>query len=214
MTPLRIDYIADVVCPWCWLGWRRLGKTLALRSDVPTVVTWRAYQLDPTLPEEGVDRAAYMAAKFPDAERRRAMAEQLAAEAAQDGAVLNNDRIARAPNTNAAHRVIRWAQAAGRGPQAVEASFAAYFTEGRDLGDPTVLSELGAAAGLDPMHVLDALARDVDRETVAAEVAAARREGVTSVPFMIFDGRLSVMGAQPPDRLVRVVDTAVRERAA
>lgn len=214
MTALRIDFIADVVCPWCWLGWRRLQKALALRPDVGATVLWRAYQLDPTLPEEGVDRASYMAAKFPDADRRRAMAEALAAEAAQDGAVLNNDRITRSPNTNGAHRLIRWAQGSGVGPAAIEATFNAYFTEGRDLGDPVVLSELGAAAGLDPVAVLDALSRDVDRETVAAESAFARSEGVTSVPFLIFDGRLSVMGAQPPDRLVRVIDTAIRERAA
>ena len=214
MTPLRIDFIADVVCPWCWLGWRRLNKALALRPEVDATILWRAYQLDPALPEEGVDRAAYMGAKFPDADRRRAMGEALAAEAAQDGAVLNNDRITRSPNTNAAHRVIRWAQSQGRGPAAIEATFAAYFTEGRDIGDPIVLSEIGAAAGLDPTFVLGLLAQNVDRETVAAEHAAAYREGVSSVPFMIFDRRLSVMGAQPPERLARVIDTAAKERAA
>ena len=213
MTPLRIDFIADVVCPWCWLGWRRLDKALALRPEVKATIVWRAYQLDPSLPEEGVDRAAAMAAKFPDPERRRAMAEALAAEAALDGAVLNNDRITRSPNTNAAHRVIRWAQAVGQGPAAVEATFAAYFTEGLDIGDPMVLANIGAAAGIPPALTLDRLARDLDRETVAAEHAAAWREGVTSVPFIIFDGRLSVMGAQPADRLVRVIDTAVREMA-
>jgi predicted DsbA family dithiol-disulfide isomerase len=214
MTPLRIDFIADVVCPWCWLGWRRLNKALALRPEVESTVLWRAYQLDPGLPEEGVDRAAAMAAKFPDPERRRALGEALVAEAAKDGAVLNNDLITRSPNTNAAHRVIRWAQGFGRGPAAVEATFAAYFTAGRDLGDPMVLADIGAAAGLDPGFVLGRLAEDLDREAVAAEHQAAWREGVTSVPFMIFDGRLSVMGAQPPERLGRVIDTALRERAA
>lgn len=204
---MRIDFIADVVCPWCWLGWIRLHKALALRPEVAAEVVWRTYQLRPDLPEEGVPRTP------PTGDAAREQAATVALEAAADGVNLNYGAITRMPNTNAAHRLIRWAHGQGRQAQTVEALFAAYFTQGRDVGDPIVLSELAGAAGLDPMRVLDALSRDLDRDAVTAETASARREGVVSVPFIVFDGRLSVMGAQPPERLVRVIDTALRESA-
>lgn len=209
MTPLRIDFIADVVCPWCWLGWIRLHKALALRPAVRPSVFWRAYQLDPTVPESGRDRAAYMAAKFPDPARRTAMAEVLTAAAAEDGVALNLNRITRSPNTAAAHRVIRWAQGQGRGPAAIEAAFGAYFTEGRDLGDPETLADVGAAAGLDRLLVLELLSEGVDDGAVRREHAAAVNGGVTGVPFIIFGGRVAVAGADSPERLALAVDRAL-----
>lgn len=210
---MRIDFIADVVCPWCWLGWLRLHKGLALRPEVRAEVLWRAYQLDPTLPEEGVDRAAYMAQRFPDPEQRRAAGETLAAEAASDGVQLNSDRIARSPNTNAAHRVIRWAQGQGRQADAAAALFQAYFSDGRDIGDPTVLADCAAAAGLERMRVLDLLSREIDRDSVAAEHASAVEAGITGVPFVIFDGKAAVIGAQTPERYAMAVDKALAKAA-
>ncbi len=204
---MRIEFIADVVCPWCWLGWRRLHTALAERPSLGVAVTWRAYQLRPDLPEEGVER------RPPASEADRERAATVALEAAADGLMLNYAAITRTPNSNAAHRLIRWAHGQGRQDAAVEALFSAYFAQGHDIGDPIVLSEIAGAIGLDPMRVLDALSRDLDRTAVTAETTAALAEGVTSVPFMIVDGRLSVMGAQPAPRLVRVLDTAVQEAA-
>lgn len=210
---MQIDFIADVVCPWCYLGWRRLEKALAMRPDLQATVTWRPYQLDPTLPEEGVDRKAYYAAKFPDPERREAGAMVLNAAAAEDGISWNLADIPVSPNTNAAHRLIRWAQGEGLQGPVLEGVLAAYFTELRDIGDPLVLADIGEKAGMDRLRLLQAFSEDVDKDTVAREHFQAHQAGVSGVPFMIFDGKIAVSGAEPPERLVKAIDKA-RELAA
>ena len=215
MTPARprldIDLVADMVCPWCFIGWRRLQAAAALRPDVDVHVTWRPYQLDPTLPEGGVDRAAYMAKKFPDAARRREVSRMLVDLAAEDGITLNFDRIEKSPNTLAAHRLVRWAQAEGRQAEVLEGLFAAYFTDGKDIGDPEVLADIGAAAGMDRLRILDRLARGEDLAVVGQEHQIARDAGVTGVPFMIFAQKFSVIGAEAPAKLVRAIDHALAE---
>ena len=215
MTPARprldIDLVADMVCPWCFIGWRRLQAAAALRPEVDVHVTWRPYQLDPTLPEGGVDRAAYMAKKFPDAARRREVSRMLVDLAAEDGITLNFDRIEKSPNTLAAHRLVRWAQAEGRQAEVLEGLFAAYFTDGRDIGDPEVLADIGAAAGMDRLRILDRLARGEDLAVVGQEHQIARDAGVTGVPFMIFAQKFSVIGAEAPAKLVRASDHALAE---
>ena len=113
-TVLPIDFIADVVCPWCYIGWRRLDRALALRPEVEARVRWRPFMLAPELPEEGMDRATYYAERFPDRDRARTMGEALQAEAALDGLTLRLSDIPRSPNTNAAHRLIRGAGGADR----------------------------------------------------------------------------------------------------
>jgi len=215
MTPARprldIDLVADMVCPWCFIGWRRLQAAAALRPEVDVHVTWRPYQLDPTLPEGGVDRAAYMAKKFPDAARRREVSRMLVDLAAEDGITLNFDRIEKSPNTLAAHRLVRWAQAEGRQAEVLEGLFAAYFTDGKDIGDPEVLADIGAAAGMDRLRIFDRLARGEDLAVVGQEHQIARDAGVTGVPFMIFAQKFSVIGAEAPAKLVRAIDHALAE---
>jgi predicted DsbA family dithiol-disulfide isomerase len=206
---LEIDLIADMVCPWCFIGWRRLLAASALRPEVDVRITWRPYQLDPTLPEDGVDRAAYMAKKFPDAARRRQVSEMLVSLAAEDGIEMNFERIARSPNTSAAHRLVRWAQEQNLQAEVLEGLFAAYFTGGRDIGDPETLADIGAAAGLDRLGVLDRLSRGTDREVVAHEHRIALDAGVTGVPFMVFAQKFSVIGAEPANKLVRAIDHAL-----
>ena len=206
---MQIDFIADVVCPWCYLGWRRLEKALAMRPDLQATVTWRPYQLDPTLPEEGVDRKAYYAARFPDPERREAGARVLNAAAAEDGITWNLADIPVSPNTNAAHRLIRWAQGEGLQGPVLEGVLAAYFTDLRDIGDPVVLADIGERAGLDRMRLLQLFSEGVDKDTVAREHFQAHQAGVSGVPFMIFDGKIAVSGAEPPERLVKAIDKAL-----
>lgn len=206
---MQIDFIADVVCPWCYLGWRRLHKALAMRPDITVTVVWRPYQLDPTLPEEGVDRKAYMAAKFPDAERRGAITRVLDDNAAEDGITWDLTAIKVSPNTNAAHRLIRWAQTAGCQEAVLEGVLAAYFSEGRDIGDPVVLADIGAAAGMDRLIILKLLSEGADKDTITREHMMAHEAGVSGVPFMIFDGKIAVSGAEPPERLVKALDKAV-----
>jgi len=206
---MQIDFIADVVCPWCYLGWRRLHKALAMRPDIEAKVVWRPYQLDPSLPEEGVDRKAYMAAKFPDAERRGAITKVLDDNAAEDGITWDLTAIKVSPNTNAAHRLIRWAQTAGFQDEVLEAVPAAYFSKGEDIGDPVVLADIGAAAGMDRLIILKLLSEGADKDTITREHQMAHEAGVSGVPFMIFDGKVAVSGAEPADRLVRAIDKAV-----
>jgi predicted DsbA family dithiol-disulfide isomerase len=212
--PLKIDFIADVVCPWCYIGWKRLKKALALRPEVATEILWRPFQLDPALPEEGVDRAAYMAAKFPDASRREAALENLNAQAAMDGLTLKLTEIPVAPNTNAAHRLIRWAQSQGLQEPVLEAVMAAYFTELKDIGDPIVLADIAAGLGMERMMVLKLFSEGVDRDAVTREHVMAVQAGVSGVPFTIFGGRIAVSGAESPERLARVLDTALTEGRA
>ncbi len=211
--PLAIDFIADVVCPWCYLGWKRLSQALALRPDVEATITWRPYQLDPSLPEQGVDRAAYMAAKFPDKSRLQAVHDELVRQAAECGVTMNFAQIDKAPNTNGAQRLIRWAGGAGLQDKVVEAVMAAYFTEGRDIGDPVVLADIAEQAGMDRLTVLKLLSEGADREIVAHEHQMAIRAGVTGVPFMIFGGKIAIAGAESAENIARGIDKALEMAA-
>jgi predicted DsbA family dithiol-disulfide isomerase len=209
MTALPIDFVADPVCPWCYLGWARLKTALAERPDLDPQVTWRAYQLDPTIPAEGVERQAYMTAKFGDPARMAAMSERLEDAAREAGLDLKLDDIPIRPNTNAAHRLIRWAQAQGKGPAVGEAVMRAYWTELRDIGDLEVLADIAGAAGMDRGAVLARLGSGEDRETIDREHEAASRMGIAGVPFTVFAGRIAVSGAEPPERLLLAIDEAL-----
>jgi predicted DsbA family dithiol-disulfide isomerase len=207
--PLIIDVVADVVCPWCYLGWRRLKSAVALRPDVETKLIWRPYQLDPTLPEEGVDRKAYMANKFKDPDKLKAVHAALVEGGAEEGIAFNFEAIEIAPNTNAAHRLIRWALTAGAQDEVVEALFKAYFEQGLDIGDPMVLADVAEAAGMERLVVLQLLSEGADKEAVAREHAMAVQGGVTGVPFAIFAGKVAVVGAETPERIVQAIDQAL-----
>ena len=211
--PLLIDLVADVVCPWCYLGWRRVKSAVALRPDVEPLIVWRPYQLDPTLPDQGVDRKAYMAGKFKDSVKLKAVHTALVEAGTEEGIVFNFEDIALSPNTSAAHRLVRWAHGAGKQDAVVEALFAAYFTDGRDIGDPVVLADIGEAAGMDPVVILQLLSEGVDKETIAREHAMAVQAGVTGVPFAIFAGKLAVVGAESPENIAQAIDKALEPAA-
>jgi predicted DsbA family dithiol-disulfide isomerase len=213
MTALPIDFVADPVCPWCYLGWARLKAALAQRPDLEPAVTWRAYQLDPTVPEAGVDRKAYMTAKFGDPARMQTMSQRLGEAAAEAGLAMRLDEIPLRPNTNAAHRLIRWAQAEGKGIAAAEAVMQAYWSELKDIGDPEVLADLADGIGMDRTDTLARLRSGEDREAVDQEHASATRMGVTGVPFTVFANRIAVSGAEPPERLLMAIDKALEPTA-
>ena len=145
---LTIDVVSDVVCPWCYLGEKRLEAALA-EEPSPITVRWRPYQLDPTIPEGGLDRAEYMARKFGADGRLKTVHDNLARLGAEIGLDFAFDRIKRAPNTLDAHRLVRWAASANVQRDVVDRLFRAYFTEGRDIGDRAVLLDIAAECGMD-----------------------------------------------------------------
>ncbi|WP_309084537.1 DsbA family oxidoreductase [Chelativorans sp.] len=200
---LDIDVVSDVVCPWCFLGMRNLQLALGGLKDIDVTVRWRPYQLDPTVPPEGLDRKAYMIQKFGSLERIEAAHDRLREMGAAAGISYDFAAIKVAPNTLDAHRVIRWAAASGEGVQdrVVERLFRLYFEEGKNIGDHTVLVEAAGDAGMDAALVRSLLPSSADRSEVEEEVETARRMGITGVPCFLLEGRYALMGAQPPAEL-------------
>jgi predicted DsbA family dithiol-disulfide isomerase len=210
---MQIDIVSDTVCPWCFIGKRRLGRALALRPDVPVQVFWRPYRLDPTIPREGVDRKAYLKAKFGDTPRSAAMGDAIRSEGAGEGIDFAFDKIAKTPNTLDSHRLIRWAFGAGVQDALVERLFTAYFIEGRDIGDAGVLADVAGEAGMDAKLIADLLSQDADLAEVEREAGMANEMGITGVPTFIFDGKFAISGAREPEILVRIIDKALAESA-
>ncbi len=206
--PLSIDLYSDVVCPWCWVGKRRLERVLREFPEVSADIRWRPFRLRPDMPPEGEDWREIIETKFGGAERAAMMFARVEEAGRSEGIDFAFDRITRSPNTMDAHRLLLWAGASAW-PLA-EALHAAYFVEGRDIGDRAVLAAIVAECGLD-----DAAARVMlDGDAHAAEVVASQREasrlGVTGVPFTVLDARLGVSGAQP----VEVFREAIRQALA
>lgn len=202
-----VDFVGDVVCPWCYLGWSRLKNALASRPELAAQVLWRPYQLQFDIPEEGLPYAEFMGGLFPDPERRRQMDERLAAMGAAEGLDFRFDRMTVRPTTNAAHRVIRWA--GPRGGELAEAIMRAHFTEGRNIGDPDTLAAIAADAGFDLGDLAHRLRSGEDRAVVDQECVAASRAGISGVPFMIFAGRTALSGAESSERILYAVDKAL-----
>lgn len=208
---MQIDIVSDTVCPWCFIGKRRLEKALALRPDIEFDIRWRAYRLDPTIPLEGVDRKQYMQAKFGNNPNRQAMQDALQKAGDDEDIAFAFDRIARSPNTLDSHRLIRWAAPAGVQNEIVERLFEAYFEDGRDIGNHDVLTEIAAEAGMDSATVADLLEQDTDRALVADEDALAHRLGISGVPTFIFENKYMISGAHDPEQILRVIDTVAGE---
>lgn len=203
---MQIDVISDTVCPWCYIGKRRLERAIAARPHISFDVRWRAYRLDPKVPREGYDRKAYLEAKFGGGERVKAMGEAIRMAGESEGIAFAYDRILKTPNTLDSHRLVRWAETAGVQNDAVERLFAAYFEQGRDIGDRAVLIEIANEAGMDGDLVSGLLARDADAELVEREDAQAHRMGVSGVPTFIFANKYSATGAHAPRILLQVID--------
>jgi len=212
-----LDVISDAICPWCWIGKAHLGAALdELRADGLTFgVRWRPFQLNPDMPEAGVERDVYRAQKFGSLDRSRELDAQVAEAGRAAGVGFRFDRMARTPNTVAAHRVIRAAEEAGVQDAVVDALFRAYFAEGRDIGDAAVLDEVAGEAGLPEMAAM--LAGDAHRDAVLAEDEAARRGGISGVPSFLMDRHLLFSGAMPGPRMAaafRQADAILSAREA
>ena len=212
---LAIDVISDVVCPWCYIGRRRLGTALArFATEMPRVrplVSWHPFQLNPDLPREGIDRQFYLAQKFGSSRGAAEIYARVLAAGESVGIEFAFDKIARQPNTLDAHRLISWAQAQGSVEDVVERLFRAYFLEGRFIGDRDVLAEVAGEAGLSARAAHAYLASDEGAATVAEMDRRVRELGVTGVPFFIFGGKLAVSGAHEPQVLAGAMAQALQQ---
>jgi len=206
---MLIEVFQDFVCPWCFIGKRRLERALAERPRLPLEVSWRPYQLNPNIPAAGMDRRAYMAAKFGGVERAVQVYAMVAETAARDGLTLNLNAITRTSNTLDAHRLLRFLTGAGiDASAAADALFSAYFQRGMDLGRHEVLAAVAADMGADPQAAHDYLAGDQDRAAVRAADMSARQMGIQAVPCYVFGGRFALSGAQEPNVFLPLFDLA------
>lgn len=211
-VPISIDVVSDVVCPWCYIGLKRLDAAMAQAQEVPVDVRWRPYQLDSTIPPEGRDRRQYMLAKFGSEEKLREIHARVAESGRSAGIDFAFDAIKVSPNTLDAHRLIRWAASAegNRQTEVKKRLMQAYFEEGRNVGDRAVLIEIARGAGMDAAVVEALLASDADIAETRAEIETAQQMGVTGVPCYLLEGRYAVMGAQDP----AVLADAIRQISA
>jgi predicted DsbA family dithiol-disulfide isomerase len=210
-----IDVVSDAICPWCWIGKAHLDAALTAlaREGLEFRVRWKPFQLNPDMPEAGVERATYRAAKFGSVERGRELDAQVAAAGRAAGVDFRHELMLRTPNTVAAHRVIRAAEQADVQDAVADALFRAYFHEGRDIGDAAVLDDVAAGAGLPGMAAM--LAGEEHRDAVLAEDMAARRGGISGVPSFLMDRHLLFSGAMPASQMAeafRRADAILSER--
>ena len=211
--PLRIDVVSDVVCPWCYIGKKRIEKAIALKPDIPVDLHFHPYFLNDWIPREGISREQYLTTKFGSVERYGQIAQRVKAAAADEGLDYAMDKINRQPNTIDCHRLILWADAIGKAPQMKQRLMELYFTEGADLTDRKVLAQAGADCGLDRDETEKRLATDEDVDAVTRQAEAAKQAGIEGVPCFIIGGVLAVSGAQAPDYLADAIERAATERA-
>jgi predicted DsbA family dithiol-disulfide isomerase len=203
--PVRIDVVSDVVCPWCFIGKRRLEKAIALNPGIPVEVHYRPYFLNDWIPRAGISREEYLTSKFGSPERYKGIAQRVAAAAASEGLTYAMDKISRQPNTLDAHRLIRWAESLGKAAEMKQKLMDLYFTEGADLTSHVVLVQAAAAVGLRADDVRAALKSDQDVAEIEREALAAKEAGIEGVPCFIFGGKFAVSGAQAPEDIAEAI---------
>ena len=203
---IRLDILSDVACPWCFIGKASLDRALEARPDHPFVIEWHPFQLNPEMPAGGMDRDAYMAAKFGSRENVVRVHAPLLERAAEAGVTFDLPAIRRSPNTLDAHRLIQWAGLEGRQTPMVGRLMRAYWSEGRDIGDAATLARLAGEVGMDAGVTARLLASDADRDAIGAREAHARQRGVNAVPTFIIANQHVLQGAQPLAMWLNVID--------
>jgi predicted DsbA family dithiol-disulfide isomerase len=212
VTPVTIDVVSDVVCPWCFIGKSRLEKALALKPDIPVEVRYHPYFLNPWVPREGMTRDEYLTTKFGSPERYNGIAGRVAQAAAAEGLTYAVDKMRRQPNTLDCHRLILWAQSSGKAAQMKQRLMDMYFTDGADLSDREVLVGAAADIGMDPAKTREMLASDADVERVENAASAAKDAGIDGVPTYILGGVAAVTGAQSPEVLANAIEQVATNR--
>lgn len=212
--PVRLgcEVVFDLVCPWCWIGMRRLQRALAQRPDLAVEVTFRPFLLNPEMPARGMPQGEYLQRKFGGEDRARRLQAAILEVGRQEGIVFRFDRIQRTPPTLEAHRLVRLAAREGRAWAVIEALFAAHFRDGQDIGDRTVLAAIAAEAGLEKAAVAASAADDEETERVMLENLRSHRLGINGVPCFVINGRHAVAGAQEPEVIERLFELAAMEQ--
>lgn len=202
---VKLDIMSDPICPWCYIGKTQLERAMEADGDHPFTIEWHPFQLNSDMPEGGMDRRAYLEAKFGGKEGAVKAYAPIVEHAEKIGLEIDFAGIKRTPNTLDAHRLIHWAGIEGKQNAAVDALFAAYFKEGRDIGDIEVLADIADSIGMDAAVVLKLLKSDADRDDIKARDAHSREMGINSVPTFIVGGRHAVPGAQPAELWQKVI---------
>src|ERR1700731_1669939 len=203
--PLQIDIVSDVVCPWCYIGKRRIENALALAPEVPVEVHWRPFFLNPWVPREGIDRDTYLETKFGSVEAYKGIAGRVVAAAGEEGLSYRPDLVKRQPNTIDCHRLIHWAEAKGKAAEMKQRLMELYFRDGGDLTDTNVLVQAAADCGLDADDVRRRLGTDEDVALISTQAQEAADKGISGVPTYVFAQKYAVSGAQPADQLARAI---------
>lgn len=210
LKPLTLNVVSDVVCPWCYIGKRRLEKALAQVTDVPVEVRWRPFFLNASVPREGISRDEYLTQKFGSPEAYYKRAQGVVEAAAEEGLAYHPHDVKRQPNTIDCHRLIHWADAEGKAAAMKQRLMELYFRDGGDLTDTEVLVQAAADVGLDADDVRTALASDQDVAQVEREAQNAKDAGIQGVPMFIFGGKFAVSGAQSPEYLAEAIERAAQ----
>ena len=203
---VKLDIVSDPICPWCYIGKTLLDAALGDRPNHPFTIHWHPFQLNPDMPREGMDRRAYLEAKFGGKDAAVQAYLPVAGKAAEAGLKIDFEAIERTPNTLDAHRLIHWAGIEDRQTAMAMALFRAYFQDGRDIGDHDVLADLADGLEMDAALVRRLLASDADEDAIRTSDAQFREMGISSVPTFIVNGQHAVPGAQPPDLWLKVID--------
>lgn len=202
---VKLDILSDPICPWCYIGKTNLDKALASVPDHPFVIEWHPFQLNPDMPEGGMDRRDYLERKFGGKEGAVRAYAPVVEHAEKAGLNIDFEAMKRTPNTLDAHRLIHWAGIEGKQNQVVDALFTAYFVQGRDIGDHEVLADIADGVGMDAAVVLKLLKSDADRDDIRQRDTHSREMGVNSVPTFIVANQHAVPGAQPPELWAQVI---------
>ena len=208
---IKLDIISDPICPWCYIGKSSLDRALESRPNHPLQIEWHPFQLNPDMPEHGMDRREYLETKFGGKDNAVAVYAQIAEAAEAAGLKINFEGIKRTPNTIDAHRLIHWAGLEGRQTAAVSRLFKAYFEEGLDIGDRTVLLDIAEGIGLDRAMIERLYESDADTDDIRARDTHARERGVTGVPTFVLANQHVVPGAQPPELWQQVIDEIIEK---
>lgn len=208
---IRLDILSDPICPWCYIGKANLDRALEANPDHPFIIEWHPFQLNPDMPEEGLDRQQYLEWKFGGKEGAARTYGQIEDHAKSIGLDIDFSKIKITPNTLNAHRLIHWAGLEGRQTPVVSALFKAYFRDGRDIGDIEVLADIAGESGLDRDMILHLLSGPADRDDISKRDQHARQRGVGGVPCFVVANQHVVQGAQPPELWSQVITDLLQQ---